>query len=147
MTARERFESYVYYEPNTGCWLWGGCDHGRGYGRFYFDGVNHKAHRAAYLLLVGPVPQGRHVLHTCDVKSCVNPQHLYVGTHQDNMRDAVVRGRIARDERAARTKLAPADVRAIRADTRTCRLIAADYGVRENTVSRIRAGTRRAHVQ
>ena len=83
----------VYFEPNTGCWLWAGRLV-EGYGIFT---LNHRdnqlAHRASYEHFVGPIPQGLFVLHKCDVRSCINPDHLFIGTHADNMADMKRKGR------------------------------------------------------
>jgi len=65
----------------------------KGYGAFGFDGKVQKAHRVAYMLTHGPIPDGGHILHSCDNPSCVNPDHLRVGTHTENMRDKLARGR------------------------------------------------------
>lgn len=97
----ERFFSFV--EINGNCWLWSGSlDRRTGYGNFTMKGRSKHCHRAAYLLLVGSVPPGLQVLHTCDVRHCVNPQHLYLGTHADNMRDKIQRSRQARGESLSR---------------------------------------------
>lgn len=69
------------------CWLWEGPVYRSGYGRIKVDGKQTRAHRAVWLMLFGPIPDGLHVLHSCDVKLCVRPDHLHLGTHQDNMRE------------------------------------------------------------
>jgi len=95
MTDVDLFMSNVIPEPNSGCWLWVGTPASRGYGRFNSASTGEvKAHRAAMTLLVGPIPDGMLVCHKCDNPPCVNPQHLFIGTVSDNMRDAVSKGRI-----------------------------------------------------
>jgi hypothetical protein len=79
-------------EPNSGCWLWLGSTDKLGYGKVNVGG-HYLAHRLAYADTVGPIPDGMLVLHRCDMPSCVNPEHLYVGDDQDNMDDMVERGR------------------------------------------------------
>ena len=64
-----------------------------GYGTFGFDGKVRKAHRVAYILTFGEIPEGHHILHSCDNPACVNPAHLRPGTRADNMQDALKRGR------------------------------------------------------
>lgn len=75
--------------PESGCWIWLGGNHANGYGGFNLDGKKDYAHRAAYRLFVGEIPEGKIVCHKCDVKMCVNPAHLYVGTYFDNSMDMV----------------------------------------------------------
>lgn len=92
----ERFMSKIDKGAAGGCWHWnGGCD-SNGYGVFWLNGKQPKANRQAWLYLKGAIPDGLFVLHDCDNKTCVNPDHLYVGTHEDNMRDAHERDRFAR---------------------------------------------------
>lgn len=77
-----------------GCWLWLAAINVWGYGRFVINGKNLLAHRVAWTLGVGPIPDGMDVLHHCDVKACVRyDEHLYLGTDSDNQRDAYARGR------------------------------------------------------
>lgn len=79
-----------------GCWLWTGkkSTYG-GYGILRSEGRQVRAHRVAYELFVGPIPDHLEVRHTCDVRLCVNPQHLLLGTHRENMEDMVLRHRAA----------------------------------------------------
>lgn len=82
----ERYEDHV--EKSAGCWLWMGAINRRGYGLVSIG--NHRvrqAHRAAYELFVGPIPEGRWVLHTCDVPRCVRPDHLFLGDALANAQD------------------------------------------------------------
>jgi hypothetical protein len=113
--AAARFWAKV--DTSGECWLWTGPRNKWGYGYFWLDGRNHKATRVAYELLHGPIPDGLHVLHDCpggDNPSCV--RHLYPGTHLDNMRDKVGKGRSSRPtgEQNPSAKLTDADVRNIR---------------------------------
>lgn len=98
--ARVRFWSRVRpvaRGPRKGCWLWTGARHPFGHGRFALGtGIAPGyTHRIAWELLRGAIPAGMQVNHHCDEPSCVNPDHLYVGTQGDNMRDAKRRGRLA----------------------------------------------------
>lgn len=86
-------------EDPEGCWLWTGALNEKGYGFFKVEPKQLKAHRFAYEQFVGPIPEGLQVNHHCDNPACVRPDHLYVGTQQENRQDAVRRGRTATGER------------------------------------------------
>lgn len=161
----DRFLAKVQKSPDPdGCWLWTAGRFKKGYGGFYVDGQMVRAHRFAYEQFVGPVPDGLMVLHTCDVYTCVRPTHLYAGTREQNTADAVERGRfasgdrngartrpernavrlyperVARGERANKSHLTDADVRAIRdlhAGGMTQTDLARRYGIHQGTVWKI----------
>lgn len=91
-TIQERFEPFV--ERGVDCWLWNGRRDANGYGRLYFRGRHHYAHRLALELASGePLTKGVVVMHTCDNPPCVNPSHLRQGTVADNNRDRATKGR------------------------------------------------------
>lgn len=99
----------------SGCWLWTAAVVSR-YGMFRIGEKNRRAHRASWELLRGPIPAGLCVLHHCDNPLCVNPDHLFLGTAIDNVRDRDRKGRQARQrgEDCGAAKLTAVDVRAIR---------------------------------
>lgn len=152
----ERFWSRAIPEPNSGCWLWCGSVNRRGYGKAHL-GHEQLAHRVAWKLSGGAIPRGAHVLHRCDTPSCVNPSHLFVGTHADNMRDKVAKGRQARfagsDHPSA--KLSVESVREIRAavlprnrwSPSLRRQLAAKFGVSESAIKQVRSRRSWACVQ
>lgn len=77
----------------TDCMLWAKYKNGNGYGEMYLDGSPKLAHRIIYEAEVGEIPEGLQVLHKCDMPPCINVEHLFLGTHQDNMRDKTLKGR------------------------------------------------------
>jgi hypothetical protein len=80
----QRFWDKVDDDANS-CWLWTAAIGHNGYGRFWFDGRHVRAHRFAYELLVGPIPEGMELDHLCRVRHCVNPAHLEIVEHRENM--------------------------------------------------------------
>jgi len=81
---------------SAGCWEWQGALAGSGYGLFRGPGQHMiGAHRMAYILIYGSIPEGINVLHHCDNKRCVRPEHLFLGTQKDNMADMICKGRQA----------------------------------------------------
>ncbi len=92
---RQRFLEKCFPEPNSGCWIWTGALDVNGYARFSMYGRNWKASRAAYVLLKIDDPKDLFVLHRCDNATCVNPDHLFLGTQKENMDDRDRKGRQA----------------------------------------------------
>lgn len=132
--ATSRFWSHV--EVTDTCWLWRSTVGTTGYGQFCMFGKYRKAHRVAYTLSVGEIPEGMFVLHRCDVPLCVNPDHLFLGTHQDNMADK------AKKKRAGK-KLTPeqaSEIRARVAAGEQQRSVAAAFGISQAAVSKIARG-------
>lgn len=93
-TLKERFESKYIPVTESGCWIWIANIIKTGYGVIGVKGKMRLAHRTAWELYVDPIPEGIFVLHKCDVRSCVNPNHLFLGTHQDNMADMMKKRKI-----------------------------------------------------
>jgi len=91
MDLKKRLMEFVSVNDENGCWEWDGTIR-TGYGRFYKDGKMQTAHRVSYEIHVGST-EGLLVLHKCDNKSCVNPEHLFLGTQKDNVRDMVRKNR------------------------------------------------------
>lgn len=98
-TWEERFWARVV--KGNGCWVWTGAKHELGYGRIHVDGKVRGAHILSFQMHKGPVPAGIFVCHTCDTPSCVNPDHLFLGTPKDNTHDARAKGRLGAPQKSA----------------------------------------------
>ena len=90
---KEKFESKINKQEND-CWIWKGKKILDGYGRLCLNGKNFYAHRLSYEIYKGEIPKGMFVCHTCDVRDCVNPDHLWIGTNLDNINDAIKKGKM-----------------------------------------------------
>ena len=93
-----RFFSKIDKTP-SGCWEWNASKNHSGYGQFRYDGKVMLAHRASYIIFSGDIPEGNHILHSCDNPACVNPEHLRPGTDADNVADKMSRNRHAAQSR------------------------------------------------
>ena len=155
----ERFFDFYIPEPNSGCWLWEGMlNKTSRYGLFNLGhGKNVKqigAHRLSYEIHKGEIPKGMCICHKCDVRECVNPDHLFLGTQKDNLDDMRAKGREGGWQKASpkklselknrmannrlRTKLTKSDVENIRNDKRSCIVLGKQYGVNRETIRQIR---------
>src|SRR5262245_16481937 len=124
----------------SGCQEWTGWVMPNGYGQIHHQGKTQYAHRVAYELHLGVIPEGKFVLHTCDNRKCVNPKHLWLGSFDDNMADMVNKSRQAHGSRNGHAKLTADQVREIRCAVGTHEAIARDFGVSQPTVTMIRRG-------
>lgn len=94
LDLKYRMEKYTIPDPNSGCLLWTGFANKRGYGSMTIDKKPMRAHRVAFELAYGPIPEGMIVQHKCDVPSCCNPAHLELGTGLTNAQDKARKGRV-----------------------------------------------------
>lgn len=133
-------------DPST-CWEWTGSRMTRGYGQFWYLGAPAGAHRVAYTLSHGPIPEGQHILHRCDNRLCCNPDHLSAGSHADNMQDAASKKRLSvpRPNRHRLTTAQLQEVDALLAAGVKRVRIADRFGVSKSWVSLYARGLRRQY--
>jgi hypothetical protein len=141
VSAEDRFWSFV--DRSGECWIWTGWCDKDGYGGFRWHDGQERAHRVSWEIAHGPIPEGHLILHRCDNPPCVNPDHLYDGTQQDNMTEKSDKGRGATGERHPMAKLTEDAVRNIRSrltQGESLSSIGRVYGVHMGTIWRIREG-------
>ena len=93
---REKFLIRCIPVTESGCWIWTGSMSSGGYGQVKIGGKLHRAHRVAWTIFKGPIHDGLMVCHRCDVRDCVNPEHLFLGTAKDNFQDCLKKGRMGK---------------------------------------------------
>ena len=128
--------------PN-GCWEWDGFRDRHGYGQLRRKGQTWYAHRWYYTLLCGPIPPGLCVCHTCDNPACVRPDHLFLGTHAENMADGSAKNRIHPGDKDGQAKLNPKQVSVCRHALRlglTQAFLGECFGVDQSTISDVATG-------
>lgn len=142
------FDDKYIPEPNSGCWLWIGAYDRNGYGRITRGGKTRIASRYIWEQKYGPIPKGMNVLHRCDVTCCVNPDHLFLGTPQENMDDKMNKGRhkCPKGSKCGGSILTEEDVLNIRKDTRNQMEISKEYKVDHATISQIKLRKTWRHV-
>lgn len=141
ISALDRLMSKVEFDTAGGCWLFNRFTDHDGYGMFH-AGRECRAHRAAYALMIGEIPRGLLVRHKCDVRACVNPDHLTLGTHADNMADMKARKRQSRKAAPVTpnrsNRLGPDKAKAVYQASGSSYEIARLFGVTPSMVRRIR---------
>lgn len=150
--AAARFFSQVMVGKADSCWEWLGNVNSNGYGHFSFKDRHLLAHRMSFEFFGGEIPDRMVVMHSCDNRLCVNPQHLRVGTQADNLQDAAQKGRMfrpdTRGERNGNTRLTKSDVDEIRQRLSVGlrqKDIAAAFGVHPDTIHNIKHGKTWGH--
>lgn len=146
-----RFESKYEKRGPTECWPYQACRHAFGHGQFWNGTRVVYAHRFAWELINGPVPKGIYVCHRCDNPSCVNPEHLFLGTCADNLSDMRRKGRGSKPPRRAGEQhsmavLTEDRVRTIRQSSLSSRQLADMFGVEYQTIWRVRKRQTWKHV-
>lgn len=143
----QRLQALSMPEPNSGCLLWCGWTDSKGYGRMKIGGRAFGAHRVAWEAARGPIPPDMEVCHRCDVRGCVNVEHLFLGAHQTNMADMKAKGRSPQGTRNGSAKLTLPQAVAILRDPRAQRAIASDLNISKTQVGYIKSGRSWAHLQ
>jgi len=158
---RQRF--YENVKPGSGCWLWRGSLTAKGYGRIKIKRKHYGAHRLSWIVHNGDIPDGLCVCHKCDTPQCVNPSHLFLGSHADNQRDCQRKGRRAsgaahghykkpeawpRGRRHFRAKLSDEKVRYIREMRGAVpqRVLAEKFNVPQTAISAVQRNKTWRHV-
>ena len=145
MELKEHFKSNSIIDEN-GCWVWQKCQSRDGYGFIWRNRKQCRTHRISYEIFKGSIPDGKQILHKCDNRLCVNPGHLFVGTHQDNMKDKINKKRHNFGESHGRSKLTEDDVLNIRKSKLSERKIAKLYSVNRTAINKIRNYTNWSHL-
>lgn len=146
-TLLRRFEARINRAEN-GCWLWTGSIQRSGYGQIIIEkGRPNYTHRVAWELYRGHIPLGMYVCHRCDVRACVNPDHLFLGTQSDNMADCVTKDRQAKGAQLPHAKFTDADILDICASDLPDRQEAKRRGVNREVIRDIRLCKTYKHVQ
>lgn len=147
VTLAEKLKSRV--EVSGLCWLWTRGRNNKGYGIVAVNGRRYYAHRASYEAFVGSIPPDMEVCHRCDVPRCINPDHLFLGTHAENMADAGRKGRMPKFPRFFGYKhpnsiFTPEQVQLIKASSLDAKKLAKQFGCHPQTVRNVRNGLRYA---
>ena len=142
-TVLDRFWSKVLVLESDSCWEWKAVKTKEGYGKFFLHhSVSVLSHRFSYEVYNSPIPDGMFVCHKCDNPSCVNPNHLFLGTRNDNSQDMVNKGRSLKGERNPKSKLTVDDVKQIRIMLKENKIpqqqIAQMFGVKQPAISFIK---------
>lgn len=133
----DRFKAFIN-KAKGGCWEWKGTTNGAGYGMFWLKGKNQRAHRVAYTIFKGMISPDELVCHHCDNRICVNPEHLFKGSHADNNFDAAVKNRMAHSENHPNAKLTDKQVGEIYYSPEPQHVLAKKYGVNPSNISDIK---------
>lgn len=151
-SVRKRLIAKTAVNDLTGCHEWQGNIHPKGYGMMSYRNTQVRTHRISYAAFVGPIPHGLHVLHRCDNRRCINPDHLFLGTNYDNIKDMMSKGRGRKVWTKSRraTGLSASEVIAIRARVAAGErqsVLEAEYQVHQSTISHIVRRKRWRHLE
>jgi hypothetical protein len=150
LSTKERFYSKFNVNEDNGCWEWIANKLPKGYGRFKENDTSKVAHRVSYEMHIGHIKEGMIICHHCDNPPCVNPFHLFMGTHKDNVIDKKSKGRDIIGEKNGRSKLTEKDIPVIRrllASKIRQVDIAKQFGLANRTISAINTGHTWTHIK
>lgn len=143
-------KSKIIIDKKTGCWLWQGTKEKKGYGVLGKKKKQYRVHRvSAYCFSGTEMDPSMFICHRCDVKNCINPDHLFSGTHQDNMDDGKMKNRFSHGESHRLSKLKESDIHQIRKSIllgKSCSSIAREYDMDPSTICDIKNGVIWSHV-
>lgn len=150
ISLKQRIKRNIEKDEN-GCWIWQKGLNDDGYGQISIGGEKHRAHRIAYQEWVGPIPEGKEICHTCDVRNCCNPKHLFVGTHKENIQDMRKKGRAAscvgsNNSNASLTESTVIKILDMLVFGIPDVEIAEEFGVSRESIAKIRRGVNWRHV-
>jgi hypothetical protein len=140
LTLRERFEEYYKESSKDECWEWLSNLDKNGYGEIRVNNKTKKAHRISYELYKGEIPINMFICHKCDNPSCVNPNHLFLGTHQDNVNDKV-------NKKRQHSKLNENDIMSILNSNEKSIILSKIYDVSQKHINRIKRREQWKHIK
>ncbi|SNY95513.1 HNH endonuclease [Halomonas sp. hl-4] len=150
---RMRFLNRIEVDQATGCWEWQAGRNKDGYGRMKVGSRDELAHRVSYTIYKGPIPHGKIACHSCDNTGCVNPEHLWLGSNEDNTQDMMKKGRHrsagslgSRNPRSVLSEADAIEVLELIDQGLTNKAIAAKFSVTHSTISCIRRGKSWKHL-
>ncbi len=148
--TKERIEQNVVRVPESGCWIWDGAVSSSGYGKLRSKYTQHTAHKVSYEVFKGPIQPGKYVCHHCDVRACVNPEHLFLGSPKENQQDMAKKMRHAYGDRNGNSKLSEDQAKSIlsmRNSGKTKTSVGDAFGVSRVAVAKIWSGALWSHLQ
>jgi hypothetical protein len=146
MLSAPHFLSNAFPNFETDCWEWHGTKHMAGYGSYRVNGKSFLAHRVSWMIFNGEMPEGLCVCHKCDNRKCINPNHLFVGTQGDNVRDMILKGRFnpGGNNEKRLTDTERFEIVEMRRAGHKQKVIAQKYRVSQPTISSVCSAARRA---
>jgi len=144
----EKIERNIIRIPESGCWIWMSSLNPGGYGKTGIGrGSCLSAHRVSYEQKFGPIPKDKFALHTCDIKCCVNPDHIFIGNQKENMADKVHKNRQAKGEKHGRHKLTEKQAMEIKFSTNPPIDLAKKFNCSITTIRQIKSGLYWKHLR